>query len=159
MTCERAAEWIDAIAEGETNVPADIASHVALCASCTAALREARALDGLLRSRPAPAAPAQFTSRVMSHIRRTSWRREQIVDAVFNAAMIAAALVVAAGLWIALSRSGVSLDSRDVRQLFSAGMLTAAQKVAPSLPVYAGATGLIAVALGLWWWASDSAAL
>ena len=42
---------------------------------------------------------------------------------------------------------------------FNSEMLAAAQKVAPSLPLYAGATGLIVVALGVWWWASDSPAL
>jgi len=159
MTCERAAEWVEAIAEGDADIPPDAAAHMAACASCAQSLREAQRLDGLLRARPAPAAPAQFTSRVMSHIRRTSWRREQVVDAIFNAAMIAAALLVAAGLWIAFGRMGVPVSSRDALDLFSAGLLTAAQKVAPSLPVYAGATGLIAVALGVWWWASDSAAL
>jgi len=158
MTCERAAEWIDAIAEGEPP-PADVAAHLSACAACAESLRAARIVDDLLRTRPAPAAPAKFTSRVMSQIRRTSWRREQIVYAIFNAAMIAAALAVAAGLLIALRRTGVSFDGRDAMQMFSAGMLTAAQKVAPSLPVYAGAIGLIAVALGVWWWASDSAAL
>jgi anti-sigma factor RsiW len=159
MTCAYVAEFIDAIAAGEMSAASDVAAHLSSCPACAASLQAARTLDGLLRSRPAPAAPAQFTSRVMNRLRRASWRREQIVDAIFNAAMIAAAMIVVTGLGIALNRAGLSFVSRDAMQVFGSGMLAAAQKVAPSLPLYAGATGLIVVALGLWWWASDSAAL
>jgi hypothetical protein len=60
---------------------------------------------------------------------------------------------------MAVRHTGLSFLSRDAMDVFSSGMLAAAQKVAPALPVYAGATGLLIVALGLWWWASDSAAL
>ena len=95
----------------------------------------------------------------MGRIRRSSWRREQILDLIFNGAMLAAAALVAIGLWIALHQTGLSLVSRDAMQMLNSGMLTAAQKVATSLPLYAAATGLLVVALGLWWWASDSAAL
>ena len=95
----------------------------------------------------------------MNRIRRASWRREQIVDWIFNAAMIAAALLVAVGLWIAVRQSGLSLVGREAMNIFSSGMMAAAQRATPSLPLYAGATGLLVVALGLWWWASDSPAL
>ena len=73
--------------------------------------------------------------------------------------MVAAALLVAAGLWIALRHAGLPVMSRDAINAFNAGMIAAAQRVTPSLPLYAGATGLLVVALGLWWWASDSPAL
>jgi hypothetical protein len=106
-----------------------------------------------------PSAPSQFTERVVNRIHRATWRREQIVDGIFNIAMVAAALLVAAGLWIALRGTGLSTLTADAMNVFNAGMLTTAQKVAPSLPLYAGATGLIVIALGVWWWASDSAAL
>jgi hypothetical protein len=66
---------------------------------------------------------------------------------------------LATGLWIALRHSGLSAVSRDAITLFGSGMIAPAQKVTPSLPLYAGATGLLLVALGVWWWASDSPAL
>jgi len=159
MTCDEVAEVIDALAAGEVTPSADMSAHLSSCAACGESLQTARAIDGLLRSRSVPAPPAQFTSRVVNRIHRATWRREQIVDGIFNAAMIAAAMIVVSGVGIALGRSGVSLLSRDAVQMFDAGLRAAAQKVAPSLPLYAGAAGLIAVALGLWWWASDSAAL
>jgi anti-sigma factor RsiW len=159
MTCDAVGDIIDLIAAGELAADTAIAAHLSSCEACARSLEAARRLDVLLRSRSVPAAPAHFTSRLMARIRRASWRREQIVDWIFNGAMIAAALLVAAGLWIALRQAGPSFMSRDAFDVFSSGMLAAAQKVAPSLPLYAGATGLLIVALALWWWASDSAAL
>jgi anti-sigma factor RsiW len=159
MTCAEVADLLDPIATGELPADAAALAHLATCPSCARALDAARRLERLLRTRPAPSAPAHFTSRLMSRVRRATWRREQIVDWIFNSAMIAAALLVAAGLWIALRRTGLSLVSRDAVDLFGSGMIAVAQKVTPSLPLYAGATGLLLVALGVWWWASDSTAL
>jgi anti-sigma factor RsiW len=159
MTCVDVAGLVDLIASGDLAADAEIAAHLANCPSCAQSLEAARRVERLLQARPAPAAPAQFTSRLVNRVRRASWRREQIVDGVFNGAMVAAALLVAAGLWVALRRTGLPLAGRDAMDLFSAGMIAAAQKVTPSLPLYAGATGLLVVALGLWWWASDSPAL
>ena len=159
MTCDDVADAIDLIAAGELTADAAVSAHLSTCASCARSLLAARRVESLLRARPTPAAPAQFTSRLMNRIRRASWRREQIVDWIFNSAMIAAALGVAVGLWIAMRRTGLSFVSREAMDLFSSGMLTAAQKVAPSVPLYAGATALLLVALGVWWWATDPPAL
>ena len=156
-TCAAVADLIEAIAAGELPPDAAITAHLSACAACRAALDRARRLDQLLRDRVAPAAPPQFTSRTMQRIRRARWRREQVIDWIFNTAMIAAALLVATGVWIALRNTGLSSISRDVLEVFTSGMAATAQKVTPSLPLYAGATGLLAVALGLWWWASDAA--
>ena len=163
MNCADIEDLIEDIASGGIapgRVGAGVSAHLASCASCARALETARRLDTLLRARPAPQAPSQFTMRVVNRIHRATWRREQIVDGIFNSAMIAAALLVAVGLWIALRRTGVaSFFSQSAMSALNSEMLAAAQKVAPSLPLYAGATGLIVVALGVWWWASDSAAL
>ena len=156
MTCDDVA--IEAIAGGELTPDAATAAHLASCAACTAALEDARLLEALLRERPAPSAPLQFTSRTLSRIRNASWRREQIVDGIFNAALIATALLVATALVIAFRRTGMSLVSRDAMEIFTLGMTTMAQRVSPSLPLYAGATGLLVVALGVWWWAEHDAA-
>jgi len=159
VTCDFVEDLIDLIAAGEMAADPEGAAHLSTCGSCARSLETAKRLDGLLRTRPAPSAPPQFTSRLMNRIRRASWRREQIVDGIFNAAMIAAALLVAVGLWIAVRQSGLSLVGREAMNIFSSGMMAAAQRATPSLPLYAGATGLLVVALGLWWWASDSPAL
>jgi anti-sigma factor RsiW len=159
MTCDAAADAIDLIAAGEQPPDAAVAAHLEECPSCARSLETARRVERLLRDRPVPAAPAQFTSRLMNRIRGERWRREQIVDWIFNSAMIAAALGVAVGLWIAMRRTGLSFVSREAMDLFSSGMLAAAQKVAPSVPLYAGATALLLVALAVWWWATDPPAL
>jgi len=98
-----------------------------------------------------------LTAKTMQRIRRAGWRREQIVDWFFNAALIAAALLVAAGLWIAFRQMARSLVASDALNLFTGGLAATAQKITPSLPLYAGATAVIIVALGVWWWASDAA--
>jgi anti-sigma factor RsiW len=151
MICTEVA--IEAIAAGELMPDTAIAEHLSTCAACTVALEEARLVDSFLRARPAPIAPAQFTSRTMSRIRRASWRREQTVDWIFNAGMIATALLAAVGLWIAVQRSGLSFTSREAMDIFSLGLATMVLRVSPSLPLYAGAAGLLIAALGFWWWA------
>ena len=155
--CTALADDIDAIAVGELTPGAAAAAHLSTCAACRAELEEARRLDKLLRERPVPTPAPGFTSRTIQRIQKAGWRREQIVDWIFNSALIAAALLVAAGLWIALEHTGLSSLSRDALDTFAGGATTLAQKVTPSLPLYAGATGLLVVALGLWWWASDAA--
>ena len=155
--CDALADAIDAIAAGELTPDASAAAHLASCASCRAALEQARRLEQLLRERTVPAPPPGFASRTMQAIQKAGWRREQIVDWVFNSALIAAALLVASGLWAALQRTGLSSLSRAAFDIFAGGAATFAQQVTPALPLYAGATGLLVVALGLWWWASDAA--
>jgi anti-sigma factor RsiW len=159
MTCADVADVLDLIAAGELAADGEVSAHLSGCASCSRSLETARRLERLLAARPAPPAPRNFTSRLMYRMQTARWRREQIVDGLFNTAMIAAALLVASGLWIAMRRTGLALVSRDAVDIFGAGMIAAAQKVTPSLPLYAGATGLLLVALALWWWASDSPAL
>lgn len=155
--CAALADDIDAIAAGDLTPGASAAAHLSTCESCQAALEQARRLDRLLRERTAPGAPPGFTSRTIQLIQKAGWRREQIVDWVFNSALIAAALLVGVGLWAALQQTGLSSLSRDALDIFTGGATTLAQKVTPSLPLYAGATGLLVVTLGLWWWASDAA--
>jgi hypothetical protein len=56
-----------------------------------------------------------------------------------------------------LQHTGLSSLSRDAFDIFAGGATTLAQRMTPALPLYAGATGLLVIALGLWWWASDAA--
>jgi anti-sigma factor RsiW len=157
--CVVLADVIDAIADGDLTPDVEMSAHLSTCAACRTNLDRARRLDQLLRARAAPVPPSQFTARTMQRIRRAGWRREQIVDWVFNAALIAAGLLVASGLWIALQQTGLAVVGRDLTDIFTVGVSAVAQRITPSLPLYAGATGLLVVALALWWWASSDAAL
>jgi anti-sigma factor RsiW len=157
--CVVLADVIDAIADGDLTPDVEMSAHLSTCAACRTSLDRARRLDQLLRARAAPAPPSQFTARTMQRIRRAGWRSEQIVDWVFNGALIAAGLLVASGLWIALQQTGLAVVGRDLMDIFTVGVSAVAQRITPSLPLYAGATGLLVVALGLWWWASSDAAL
>jgi anti-sigma factor RsiW len=153
MTCDDLRDLIEPLASGDLTPTSTIAAHLASCSACTAALGTARRIDELLRRRPAPPAPAHFTSRVMARVRRARWRSEQALDLAFNIGLVAAAIAIVIGIWIAVERTGLASVSREVFQLFMAGLVTAARQMAPSLPLYAAATVLLASALGLWWWA------
>lgn len=159
MTCDDVQNAIELIAAGELTPDAATSSHLATCAPCASALEAARRLDALLRQRPIPAPPAQFTARTMAGIRRARWRNEQMIDWGFNAVLALVAVAIAAGIWIVVSRSGFTLVGNDALQLFNAGMRTFAQRVSPSLPIYALATALLVTALGIWWWAERDASI
>jgi anti-sigma factor RsiW len=157
MTCDDVQDTIELIAAGELTPDAPTASHLATCTPCASALEAARRLDALLRQRPIPAPPAQFTARTMAGIRRARWRNEQLIDWGFNAALALAAVAIAMGIWIVVSRSGFTFVGNDALQLFGAGMRTFVERVSPSLPIYALATALLVTALGIWWWAERDA--
>jgi anti-sigma factor RsiW len=157
MTCDDVLNAVELIAAGELNEDAQMASHLATCPSCASALEAARRLDALLRERPVPMPPAQFTAKTMTRIRRARWRNEQMIDWIFNAALALVALAIVGGMWLVMSRSGFTFVGNDALQLFAAGMRTFIQRVSPSLPVYALATVLLVTALGIWWWAERDA--
>jgi len=154
MTCDGVLDAIELVAAGELNPDDRMEAHLATCASCASSLEAARRLDTLLRQRPIATPPAQFTSRTMARIRRARWRKEQMIDWSFNAALVLVAMAVAAGVWIVVSRSGLTLAAgNDALQLLGAEMRAFFQRVSPSLPVYALATAMLVTALGIWWWA------
>jgi len=157
MTCDDVQNAIELIASGEITPDAQMASHLATCRSCASALETAQRIDALLRQRPVPAPPAQFTRRTMASIRRARWRNEQMIDWAFNAALVLVALAIGAGIWLVVRRSGLTLVGSDAVQLFGAGIRTFVQRVSPSLPVYALATVMLMTALGIWWWAERDA--
>jgi anti-sigma factor RsiW len=157
MTCDDVQNAIELLAAGEMTPDAETASHLAICRSCAAALETARRVDALLRQRPIPAPPAQFTARTMASIRRARWRNEQMIDWGFNAALASVGVAIAIGVWIVVSRSGFTFAGNDALQLFGAGLRTFLQRVTPALPIYALATMLLITALGIWWWAERDA--
>ena len=159
MFCDEALDAVEAIAAGELTPDGRVAEHLTTCPNCAAALVSARALEGMLRARPVPKPPAQFTTRTLARVRRARWRSEQFLDWGFNVAIGTVVLAVIAGVWMLLIRTGLVAVSSDVVDLFSASLVAFARRVSPSLPLYAGATALLATALGIWWWAERDATL
>jgi anti-sigma factor RsiW len=159
MFCDEALDAVEAIAAGEQVPEGRIAEHLASCADCAAALESARRVERMLRERPAPPAPAQFTTRTLGRVRRARWRSEQFVDAGFNAAIALVVAGVLVGVWMLAHRSGLAVVSTDAVELLASGLTAFARRVGPSLPLYLGATALVGTALGIWWWAERDAAL
>jgi hypothetical protein len=153
MFCDEALDSVEAIAAGDVKPEGRIAEHLATCADCGAALESARQVDRLLRERPVPAAPTQFTARTIGRVRRARWRSEQVVDAGFNVAIALIIAGVAVAIWMFAHRTGLAVVTTDAVGLFAGSLGAVAQRVGPSLPLYAGATALVATALGIWWWA------
>jgi anti-sigma factor RsiW len=153
MFCDEVLEAVEPIAAGELTPSRRITDHLASCRGCAGALAAARRVDALLRGRPAPVPPANFSSRVMSGLRRARWRTEQMLDWGFNLALVAAGVLVVVGLWVVMRRSGLAMVSTDAIELLGPGMILFARRITPALPLYGGATALLGTALGVWWWA------
>ncbi len=159
MFCDEALDAVEAIAAGDLRPDGRVAEHLASCPNCAGALEDARHLERSLRARPAPAAPPQFTARTLTRVRRARWRDDQFVDVGFNVAIIALVVALFGGVWMLVHRSGLDTVSSDAANLVGSGFVAFVRRVAPSLPLYAGAAVLLASALGLWWWAERDAAL
>jgi predicted anti-sigma-YlaC factor YlaD len=155
MFCDEALDAIEPIAAGDLTPDGRIAEHLATCANCAAALESARTLDRMLRRRAAPKPPAQFTTRTVGRVRRARWRSDQFLDAGFNVAIAAIALGVVVGVWMLFNRTGFSAVGNDAIGLFTTGLVTFTRRIAPSVPVYLGATALLLSAIGVWWWAEQ----
>ena len=144
MFCDEALDSMEAIAAGETTAEGRVADHLATCPNCAAALVAARQLERVLQRRGAPAPPPQFTARTLARVRRARWRSDQFVDVGFNAAIVVLVVAVFGGVWMLLNRTG---------------LVSLVRRVAPSLPLYAGAAALLASALAVWWWAERDVTL
>jgi len=157
MFCDEALDTIEAIAAGEVVAEGRIAAHLASCPNCAAALASAKRLETLLATRERPRPSAQFVSRTMTRLRRQRWRSEQFVDAGFNIALGIVVLGVVGLVWLLMHRSGLGAVSKDAVDLFGTGVATLARRAAPSVPLYLGASALVASALLVWWWAERDA--
>src|SRR5206468_7798869 len=135
---------VEAIAAGELKPEGRIATHLETCPNCAAALASARRLEQLLQARPVQTAPPQFTARTMAALRRRRWRSEQFVDVGFNVALGLVALLVFGVVWIFLNRSGLVSVGNGAFTALSAAFVALAKHVAPSVPLYVGATALLA---------------
>jgi hypothetical protein len=114
------------------------------------------AIERWMRERPAPAAPAGFTPAVVARVQQARWQSERYWDLAFNAAVALGLLLIVGGLLGLMYRSGLTVVGRDALLLFATGLATAADQVAPRLPMYLGGFILTASALGIWWWAENA---
>jgi len=159
MFCDEALDAVEAIAAGEMTAEGRIADHLASCPNCAAALVAARQLERVLQRRGAPAPPPQFTARTLARVRRARWRSDQFVDVGFNTAIIVLVAAVVGGVWMLLNRTGLASVSGDAVDLLGTGLVSLVRRIAPSLPLYAGAAALLASALAVWWWAERDVTL
>src|SRR5689334_13886510 len=153
MFCDEALELVESIADGELTPEGRVAAHLATCPNCAAALASARRLEQALRVRPVPRAPARFTARTMTALRRQRWRSEQFVDVGFNVALAAVGLIVAGGALVLLSHAGLIPAGNGAFGLMSGGVAGVVRRAVPAVPVYVAAAALLGAALGVWWWA------
>ncbi|HMD33678.1 MAG TPA: zf-HC2 domain-containing protein [Vicinamibacterales bacterium] len=156
MFCDEALDAVEAIAAGELTPEGRIRAHLATCPNCAAALKSARALDEMLRRRPAPQPPAHFTTKTMARVRRARWRSDQHVDFAFNLVIGVIVLATLGGVWLLLVRTGLIAVGGGAFDVIGAVFVTAVRSVAPALPVYSGAAALVGTALAIWWWAERS---
>jgi len=157
--CDEALNAVEAVASGDVTPDGRLADHYATCPNCSSALAGARALEALLRNRAVPQPSVQFTARAMTQLRRARWRSDQAIDIGFNVAIAAVVLAVLAGIWVVLNRLGMTAVSHDAVSAAAGGFATLAQRIGPSLPLYAAASALLATALVVWWWAERDATL
>ena len=153
MFCDETLDAVEAIAAGEVTPAGRIAQHLASCRQCAAALESARRIETMLRARPVPRPPQQFTIRTMARIRRARWRSDQFLDAGFNVAVALVTLGFIATVWLLVDRSGVTAVSSDLLTLIEGGAVTLAHRIAPAISLYLAAAALVLSALTIWWWA------
>jgi len=153
MTCQHAAEFIEAIAADEIQPSPELRAHFETCPSCATALAAAVRLEGLLAANRPPPVPERFVSHVLQRVRRERWRMEQNVDRLFNVALIAALFIVSVGVLALMNLSGVVAASDGAWSALTTLGGQVAQKMVPVVDTYIAAACLLLTALGMWWWA------
>ncbi len=153
MSCSDVVDLIEPIAAGELHADEAVRAHLQSCVTCAAALASAQRLESALKGMEIPPAPPAFTAMVLQRIRRDYWQSEQNVDRLFNLAMVAAVLLMIGGVAAMLNVDAVLAISASALALLREGMRASVHQAAPTLATYVAAAGLLASALGMWWWA------
>src|SRR5262249_59410480 len=99
----------------------------------------------------------RWAGRPPGGVRRGGGRSAQLLAAGFTLATAAVIAGIVVGGWALLHRGGLTSVGNDARELLTSSLLAIAQRVAPAVPLYVGATALVATALGIWWWAEREA--
>jgi anti-sigma factor RsiW len=153
MTCQKLTDFVEPIAAGDLEPDAEMRAHFETCPLCASELASARRIETALAGYEAPSAPARFATLVLQRVRRDRWRMEQNVDRLFNLAIVAALLIVAAGVLALMNISGVVAAASEALTLLSSVSGLMARAAVPSVDTYIAAAGLLATALVMWWWA------
>jgi len=153
MTCKDVIELVEAIAAGDLEPTAELRAHVETCPHCASALASARRLEAALAAQDSPPAPERFVPLLLQRVRRERWRAEQQVDRLFNLAMVAALVIVVGGVFALMNVSGVVAAASETVSIIASVRGEVARQAAPSVNTYIAAGGLLASALGMWWWA------
>jgi hypothetical protein len=90
---------------------------------------------------------------VIARIRRERWRSEQAVDRLFNVAIVAAVLLVSAGVLALLNLNQVLAVAARVWTAVAEASVASSRTAVPTIGTYVAAVGLFISALGMWWWA------
>lgn len=153
MLCKDAFELIEPVVSGDLILDDAARAHFETCPRCASALASARRLETMLKRIEVPPLPTNFTAGVLQHIRRDRWRSEQHVDRLFNVAIAAALLLVIGGILAMLNVNTVFSVTASAWTLVRDNMRGAMQEAAPTVVTYVAAAGLLASAVGMWWWA------
>ena len=153
MQCSDVLDLVEPIAAGDLLPDEQVRAHLHSCPQCAGALASARRLEGLLKGMEIPAAPPTFAMSVLQRIRRDKWQSEQNVDRLFNVAIVAAVLLVSGGLAALLNVNGVIALAESVWLVMKDSGRETLRTAAPTVGTYIAAVGLLASALGMWWWA------
>jgi len=153
MTCSEVADLIEAIAADDLEPTSEVRAHLESCPSCAAMLASARRLDAALAALQPPPLPDRFVAIVLQRVRRERWRTERHVDLLFNVALIAALLIVAAGVLALFDVGGLIAASSGAWSGLSETGRQLARQMAPAINTYIAAAGLLLSMLAMWWWA------
>lgn len=153
MSCTDVLDLIEPIAAGDLRADGAARAHLESCVTCAAALASAQRLEAALKAMEIPPAPDTFTATMMQRIRSDRWQSEQNVDRLFNVAIIAAVLLMVGGVAAMLNIQGLLALAGSALGLLRESMRAGVQQAAPAVATYVAAAGLLASALGMWWWA------
>ena len=153
MQCSDVLDLIEPIAAGDLPPDDRVRGHLESCPGCAGALASARRVETLLKGMEFPAAPAAFVQAVLQRIRGDRWQSEQNVDRLFNVAIVAAVVLIAAGVFAMLNVGAVLALTGSVWDVVKEGTRETARIAAPTVLTYVAAAALLASALGMWAWA------
>ena len=153
MSCPDVLDLVEPIAAGDLVPDERVRDHLHSCPQCAGALASAQRLEAQLKAMEIPAAPPAFTTQVLQRIRRDRWQSEQNVDRLFNLAIVAAVIFIAAGLLALLNVDTVISLTGSMWTALKEGSRQTARTAAPTVGTYVAAAGLLVSALGMWAWA------
>ena len=152
MTCDIADVLIEAVVAGELPRDGEFEAHLSGCPRCRRALALAHQVDAMLRAETQPALRPELVETIRARIRREYWRVEQAFDLAFNVVVSLAIVGVVAAVYVVAAAGVGGLGANTLAQVAGA-MALVAERARPLVPVYSVAAGLLAMTVGVWWWA------